>query len=234
MKVRSRAFSAADQTEKVTNYIGGLSGQALKDAIFLEKKLEFAGEGILRYDYIRAGILTEKIKKLRDIQTAMVNGLKTNGFYTFANGNTISSFIYVKAVNMADLGLAKMLTTQTTVDESSAAYSVLSPGWRGNCDLWGGQGFTAITGKRNLAIKGLFKYIDPASAEAAALVADGYVKTPWGSNMVTYEAQYTTDVFKGYTDAYYSAGVPPRYLFPLTSETVSKSNGLITNGYGFK
>lgn len=232
--VRSRAFSAADQATKVTAYIAGLSGQALKDGIFDEKKLEFAGEGILRYDYIRAGILTERIKKLRDLQNAMVASLKANGYYTFPNGNTISNYIYVKAVNVADLGMAKMLTTQTEVAESDPAYPIKFPGWRGNCDLWAAQKFVNTSGNRNLAIQGLFRYIDPAGTEAAALVAAGYVKTAWGANIVKYESQYTTDIFKGYSDAMYAAGAPPRYLFPLSSETVSKSNGLISNGYGFQ
>ena len=59
-KVRSRAFLAADRTEKVTNYISSLSGDVLKEAIQQERKLEFAGEGIRRYDLIRTGKLPEK------------------------------------------------------------------------------------------------------------------------------------------------------------------------------
>ncbi|MEO6729843.1 MAG: RagB/SusD family nutrient uptake outer membrane protein [Ferruginibacter sp.] len=232
-KVRGRAFLAADQTDKVTNYINALSGDVLKEAIQQERKLEFAGEGLRRDDLIRTGKLPQKIKSLRDAQIAMVAGLKAKGFYTFANGNTISSYIYVKAVNVADLGITKMLTTQNTVAETDPTYPVRFPSWRGNADLWNALGYTTTAGNRNLAIKGLFNYIDPAGAEAAALVAQGYKKTNWGINIVTNEGQYTTSVFKGYPDAYFTAGVPPRYLFPLTSETVAKSNGLIKNGYGF-
>jgi hypothetical protein len=173
------------------------------------------------------------IKQRRDIQKAMVAGLTTNGYYTFPNGNTISNYIYVKAINVADApySMTKMLTTQCTVAESDPTYPVRFPGWRGNCDLW--PAYTITTGKRNLAIQGLFRYINPTSPEATALVAAGYVKTAWGSNIVANKDQYTTSIFKGYTDAYYSAGVPPRYLLPLSSETISKSNGLISNGYGF-
>jgi hypothetical protein len=234
-KVRSRAFSAADQAEKVDAYVNALSGDALKEAIQQERKLEFAGEGYRREDLIRTGKLPEKIKALRDQQKAMVAGLKTNGYYTFPNGNQISSYIYVKAVNVADFGMNKMLTTQCTVNESDPSYPVRFPSWRGNCDLWSTKdtSFVASKGNRNLAIQGLFKYINPNGPEAAALVAQGYTKTPWGINIVTYEDHYTNNVFKGYTDAYYSSGVPPRYLLPLGSETISKSNGLISNGYGF-
>ncbi len=230
-KVRSRAFVAADQTDKVTGYIAGLTGDALKEAIAQERKLELAGEGFRRYDLIRTGKLPEKIIALRTAQAAMVAGLKTNGYHTFANGNTISSFIYTKKVNVADLSISKMLTAQCTVDESDLTYPVRFPSWRGNCDAW--SAYTGTTGTRNLAIQGLFKYIDPAGAEAAALVTAGYAKTAWGSVIVTNEGQYTTSIFKGYTDAYFATGVPPRYLLPLSSETISKSNGLISNGYGF-
>lgn len=236
-KVRSRAFLPADQATKVTAYIAGLSGTALKDAIYLERKLELAGEGVLRYDLIRTGRFPEAIKSIRDRQTAMVNGLTANGYYTFPNGNQISDYIYVKPVNVADLGISKMLTTLCNVSSADSKYPVLFPGWRGNCDLWGSNGFSGASGNRNLAIQGLFNYIDPASPEATALVTQGYVKTPWGLNMHNSQAnkdQYSTYIFYGYPDAYYSAGVPPRYLLPLSSETVSKSNGLIKNGYGFK
>jgi starch-binding outer membrane protein, SusD/RagB family len=232
-KVRSRAFTSTDQATFVTNYIGALSGDALKEAIQQERNLEFAGEGFRRYDLIRTGKLPEKIKKRRDLQIAMVAGLQTNGYYTFPNGNTIPAYIYVKAVNVTDFGLSKMLTTQCTVTEANSAYPVLFPGWRGNCDLWTGTPtfYTPSTGTRNLAIQGLFRNI--TGAEATALVAAGYKKTAWGANIVANKDQYTTNIFKGYTDAYYSSGVPPRYLLPLSSETISKSNGLITNGYGF-
>ncbi len=232
-KVRSRAFAQADQTDKVINYINALSGDALKEAILQERKLELAGEGYRREDLIRTGNLPRKIKELRDAQTAVIDGLKTRGYYTFPNGNTISNYIYVKRVNVADLGMTKMLTTQNDVPETDPTFPVKFPSWRGTSDLWTNLGYTASSGTRNLAIKGLFNYIDPSGAEAAALIAEGYTKTPWGLNIVTYEGQYTTNIFKGYTDAYYAAGAPPRYLLPLSSETVSKSNGLISNGYGF-
>jgi starch-binding outer membrane protein, SusD/RagB family len=234
-KVRNRAFLVADQPTKVTAYIAGLSGNSLKDAIYMERKLELAGEGILRYDLIRTGKFPQAMKTIRDQQTAMVNGLKTNGYYTFANGNQISKYIYVKAVDVGTLGMTKMLTTLCTVPSTDPTYPVRFPGWRGNCDLWGASGFTGTSGTRNLAIQGLFNYIDPSGAQAAALVTQGYVKTNWGINMTgANEAQYTSYIFYGYSDALYAAGAPPRYILPLSSETVSKSNGLITNGYGFQ
>jgi starch-binding outer membrane protein, SusD/RagB family len=231
-KVRSRAFSTADQTTMVTDYISALSGDDLKKAILQERKLELAGEGLTRYDLIRTGKLPEKIKERRDIQIAMVNGLTANGYYTFPNGNTISSFIYTKKVDigLAPYSITKMLTTQCTVAEGDATWPVRFPGWRGNSDAW--PAYTATSGTRNLAIQGLFRYIDPAGAEAAALVTAGYTKTAWGSLIVANAGEYT-NIWRGYSDEYVSSIVPPRYFWPLSSTTISKSNGKITNGYGF-
>ncbi len=230
-KVRARAFASTDQAGKVTAYIGGLSGDALKEAILQERKLEFAGEGYRREDLIRNGKLPQKIKELRDAQIAMVNDLKNNNYHVFANGNEIPGYIYTKRVNVSSLGMTKMLTTQNTVAETDATYPVRFPGWRGNSDAW--SQFSASSGNRNLAIQGLFKFIDSTSAEGLALKAAGYKVTPWGSTIVANAPQYTSNIFKGYPDAYYSAGVPPRYLFPIPTESITKST-VVTNGYGFK
>ncbi len=227
-EVRSRAFMPEDRAKMVTEYVGGLSGQSLKDAIIRERALEFAGEGFRRYDLIRTGKLPQAIKDLRQRQNAMINGLESKGYYTFPNGQTISNYIWTKMVSVADYGMSKMLTTECEVDSTDPTYPIRFPGWRGNSDLWGAEGFTA-SDTLNLAIKGLFHYIDPNGAEAAALEAQGYVKTPWAINIVKNKAEYTVNLFKGYTD--YSK--PPIYLLPLSSETIAQSNGLITNGYGF-
>ena len=65
--------------EKVDQYVDRLSGDALKEAIAQERKLEFAGEGLRRFDLIRTGKFPEKIKLIRDQQKAMIQGLETNG-----------------------------------------------------------------------------------------------------------------------------------------------------------
>lgn len=232
-KVRSRAFLPADQTEMVTNYINPLSGEALQDAIMLERKFEFAGEGLTRWDMILSGKMPERIVDMRDDMKAMLSGLAANGYYTFPEtGLTISNFIWTKKVNMSDFGLTKMLTTRTTVTEGDPLYPVLAPGWRGNSDKWTSNGFTHTSGNRNIAIQGLFRYIDPASQEAADLEAAGYVKTKWGANIVSNPEQYSTDIFKGYPDSYLSSGIPPRYIRPLSTETIAQSYGHISQGYG--
>lgn len=232
-KVRSRAFLAADQQKEVTNYIGALSGDALKEAIQQERALELCGEGYRRYDLIRTGKLPQAIHDLRQTNGAMIQGLQNQGYYTFPNGNTISNYIWVKKVNVSDYGMTKMLTTQCEVPSTDPTYPIRHPGWRGNCDLWNAEGFLPTGGSRNLAIRGIDHYIAPGSAEAVTLEALGYVKTPWGQEILDNTDQYLTDLFKGYTEGDYAAGVPPRYLLPLSSETIAQSHGLITNGYGF-
>jgi hypothetical protein len=236
-KIRSRAFSAADQAAMVTAYVGGLSGQALVDAIAHERKLELAGEGKTRWDMILYGKMPERIIKLRERQIAMVQGLKSDGYYTFPEtGMTISNYIWTKFVNIKediDPSL-NLLTTQTPegITKDDPRYPVLVPGWRGTSDLWTAYIASLKSNKVNLAIRGLYEYIDPNGVEAAALEADGYVKSKWGANIVANEGQYTSDIFKGYPDSYYSSGQPPRYVRAVPYETLSQSNGLITQGYG--
>ena len=80
----------------------------------------------------------------------------------------------------------------------------------------------------NLAIKGLFKYIDPASDEAKALEADGYTKVEYGIELAKNRQEYVDNFFKGFD--YESA---PIYLFPVSHDAMKTIAGL-TNGYGFQ
>jgi len=219
-KVHERAF----KTPALANLDGFITNcGGIKEAIAQERKLEFGGEGLRRYDLIRTGKLPEAIAKLKSDLNAMINGLQTNGYYTFKNGNTISSYIWVKSVD-AKSSNGYRLTTQCP-DENNP---VLFPGWRGQNDSWETFGCVYKATTTNVAIKGLFKYIDPNGTEAAALVADGYKKTDWGKTILDNKAEYSTNVFCGYTD-----GTAPIYLVPMNSNTISSSNGKITNGYGF-
>jgi hypothetical protein len=84
----------------------------------------------------------------------------------------------------------------------------------------------------NIAIKGLFKHIEPGSEEALALEADGYKQTNWGIDMLNYEDSYATKLFAGYTDEDYAAKNPPIHLLPNTYQVLLNSG--ITNGYGFR
>ena len=151
----------------------------------------------------------------------MLDGLKANGYYAFDNGNVISNYIWTKSVD-AKATHGFRLTAECT-DTSDP---VLYPGWRGQNDDWAAFGCKySGTATPNLAIKGLFSYIAPGSAEAAALENDGYKKVDWAVNIS--EQEYYTNLFLDYD--YVSA---PIYLWPFTPNTIS--TGGFTNGYGFK
>ena len=89
--------------------------------------------------------------------------------------------------------------------------------------------------KTNLAIKGLFKHIEPGSAEAQALEADGYKMVEYGIQMLanpSREAEWSTTFQAGYTDAMYAAKKAPIYLVFIKSDILTTVGH--TNGYGFK
>jgi len=214
-QIRQRAFgnSAHD--------ISALSGDALKDAIWEERKLELLGEGTRRWDLIRSGKLPERAIAVQQEMAIMVNNLRSQGYHRFSNGNVISDYIYTKMVH---------LDNPLTYDSPDTTNPALYPGWRGQYDY---SSIGAVSGNvegtdHNVAIKGLFQYIDPNGPEAASLINDGYVKTNWGIDIVNYFTSYQRNILSGIK----SAGDPPRYYYPIPSETISKSKGQITNGYG--
>jgi hypothetical protein len=219
-QIRARAFGN-------TKYnLPALGGQALKDAVMQERKLELLGEGMRRWDLIRSGTFAERAIAAQQEMATMVNSLKTQGFYHFANGNEISNYIWIKKV---------ALTNSLTFDCAAAdtiANPAAYPAWRGQYNY---KSLAAVASKvvgttYNVAIQGLFRYINPTSAEATALQTAGYVKTNWAIDLTTASAiaTYQRNLLSGIT----SAGDPPRYYWPIPSETLSKSKGKVTNGYG--
>ncbi|HZW65359.1 MAG TPA: RagB/SusD family nutrient uptake outer membrane protein [Hanamia sp.] len=213
-QIRERAFGNSDHD------IVGLSGDALKAAVLEERKLELLGEGTRRWDLIRSGTFSEAAIAVQQEMASMVNDLKSQGYHTFSNGNVISAYIWTKMVH-----LNNPLTFAP--DSTNPA---LYPGWRGQYDY---STIPAIAGKikgtdHNVAIKGLFQYIDPNGAEAALLQSDGYIKTNWGIDIVNNITSYQRNILSGIT----SADDPPRYYWPIPSATISSSNGKVTNGYG--
>jgi len=216
-QVRARAFGN-------TNHNLAVSGQALKDAILQERKLELLGEGQRRWDMIRSGTFSERAIAVQQDMATLINDLKTQGFHTFANGNVLSNYIWTKKV---------ALTNPLTYDCAPAdtvANPAAYPAWRGQYNY---STLAAVASKvtgttHNVAIQGLFRYINPTSAEATALQAAGYVKTNWGIDLANAVVVYQRNILSGIT----SAGDPPRYYYALPSVIISKSNGQITNGYG--
>lgn len=227
-KVRNRAFRTADEAN-VEGFINK-EGSLLK-AIIDERGFEFAGEGDRRFTLIRTGLLPEKIKEIKDLTRKMLDGLKTNGSYTFENGNTISAYIYTKSVDAAGMKDANgntmygyRLTTQCPEDKENDP--VLYPSWRGQKDNWDelGLDYGTKTPKTNLAIKGLFAPV--SDQEAEELTKDGYKKVDWGKTLVDNDDEYYKYLFYDYD--YVSA---PIYLWPFTPNIIA--TGGFVNGYGF-
>ena len=215
--IRDRAFGGDGNVDAFIAKEGSL----LK-AIIDERGFEFAGEGDRRWTLIRSGFLHEKIKEIKDLTKDMLDGLKANGYYTFANGNTISANIYTKMVDAKAL-LGYRLTEQTPAGKEDDP--ILSPGWRGVNNDWTAYGLDYKGNTNtNLAIKGLFTKL--TDAEVEALKADGYTETAWGSTLVSNYDEYYTYLF--YNFDYNKA---PIYLFPFTPNTMA--TGGFTNGYGF-
>lgn len=227
-KVRNRAFRTADEAN-VEGFINK-EGSLLK-AIIDERGFEFAGEGDRRFTLIRTGLLPEKIKEIKDLTRKMLDGLKTNGSYTFENGNTISAYIYTKSVDAAGMKDANgntmygyRLTTQCP--EGKENDPVLYPSWRGQKDNWDelGLDYGTKTPKTNLAIKGLFAPV--SDQEAEELTKDGYKKVDWGKTLIDNDDEYYKYLFYDYD--YVSA---PIYLWPFTPNIIA--TGGFVNGYGF-
>ncbi len=214
-QIRARAFGNNDHA------ISGLSGEALLDAIYAERKLELLGEGDVRWDMIRSGKFNDRAVAVRQEMADMAAGLKAKGYYTFPNGRTISNYVWTKLVQ---LNGATAVVTQECTDPTNPA---LYPGWRGIYN-WGAAAHTATA--KNLAIKGLYEYIDPAGAEAKALEAAGYTKTAWGIGATTDAAQTMLNgaILDGVVGRETKA---PRYFHPLPITVLDQSKGTVTNGY---
>ena len=220
-KIRNRAFRTAEEAN-VDGFIAK-EGSLLK-AIIDERGFEFAGEGDRRFTLIRTGLLPEKIKEIKELTRKMLDGLETNGYYTFENGNTISNYVYTKSVD-AKTEKGYRLTAQCP--EGQESDPVLYPSWRGQNDNWESYGldYKTSTPKTNIAIKGLFTKL--TDKEAEALEADGYKKVNWGKDLADNDDEFYKYLFWDYD--YVKA---PIYLWPLTPNTLS--SGGFTNGYGFK
>lgn len=214
--IRDRAFGGNGNVDAFI----AKEGSMLK-AVIDERGFEFAGEGDRRFTLIRTGLIAEKIKEVKDLTRKMLDGLATNGYYTFDNGNTISAYIWTKMVD------AKKLYGQRNVETTPSGKEddpVLYPGWRGVNNDWESYGLSYSNTETNLAIKGLFTKL--TDAEIAALEADGYKKTDWGKQLVDNDDEYYKYLFYQYD--YQKA---PIYLFPFSPNTLS--TGGFTNGYGF-
>lgn len=231
LKIRERAFNPndPDYAANTSGYVNSLGGESLLQAIQDERALELGGEGLRKLDLVRWGIFGQKINDLQSEMTAMISDLESQGYHEFENGNVISNYIYTKTVKKEDSGLNDLLTTTTYVDENDPLYPLLYPGWRGTFTDWE---TSRVLQNSMIAIKGLFEPL--GEIEIAELIADGYVKTEWGINLVDETWKVNVNgVFGGYLPADYAANYPPRYLVGIPASTILTSAGNVSNSYGF-
>ena len=252
-KIHDRAFADDIQDAKFAELLASEGGD-LFDAVIEERKLEFVGETLRRWDLIRTGKLPQVAYEYRKQLVDQMEEMKTKGYVTFDNGNEFPAWIWTKTMDAKKL-LGYRLTMQTPdgLEEGSDEYGLLVAGWRGQHDEWvavavedGKAASTIVTDKTNVAIQGLFKHIDPDSDLAKDLESRGYVKTAWGYESyntkdaktgqynpdAVKEGRWTSEFMCGYTDADYAAKKAPIYLIPM-NETTCTTTGL-KNGYGFR
>lgn len=241
-QIRNRAFGSAAKAN-TDAYIAEQG--SLTAAIINERGLEFGGEGSRKYDLIRTNMLDKAVTSFRTKIADMLTDLKTKGYHRFANGNEISNYVWTKMVD-AKSQYGYRLTAQCPSDKTDDP--VLYPSWRGQNDDWdavadyNGTPKSALTAGNmtNLAIKGLFKHIEPGSAEAKALEADGYKMEPWAikiwavlSNGEYVANQNAEDQYSDYIYDGYTIGQPPIYILPMGGDIIKNANGALHNGYGF-
>ncbi len=194
------------------------------DDLIAEVKRECLGEGDIKFTEIRTGKFTALGKAMRAELKEVIAGLEADGFYTFSNGRTISNYVWTKLVDVT----GKQVGTNTyNRDESNPA---LTPGWRGTYDYTSISTVASVVvgTEHNLAIEGLFEYIDPDGEKAKALEADGYKKVDWGINMVNEQGTlWDYNMLSGI-----ELSDVPFYFHPIPRETLDQSKGNVTNGYG--
>ena len=111
--VHNRAFPGNNDPnfEKYISDCGSVYNAVLK-----ERALEFSGEGVRRFDIIRTGILPEVAVENRKVMSAIIEGIRQDGYYTFKNGNQIPAYIWTKMVD-AKSEYGYRLTSQTPADK---------------------------------------------------------------------------------------------------------------------
>ena len=241
--VRSRAFRPEDREEKVDNYIAGLSGDALLEAIKLERMWELGGENQRKHDLIRWGDFNKAIVDARKELQQMADDIRNQGYHTYPNGKQISKYLYTKKITAKNtIGGVTIGTTYGTPEGNTNP--LLTPGWRGVGDA---DKFPQVKPHYILAIQGLDRHL--TQAEADALLADGYTAEPWGASFLgPNEVGYSSYIgngrgqgwWGGYQQADYDAGLPARYLCPIPGtvviaagvDPVTKQN-ILVNHYGF-
>ncbi|MDR1672858.1 MAG: RagB/SusD family nutrient uptake outer membrane protein [Bacteroidales bacterium] len=234
--VRNRAFRSEDRPVKVEQYVDGLSGDAVLQAIKQERAWELAGENVRKHDLIRWGEFNHAIIDARKALQQMANDIRSQRYHVYPNGMEIADSVYVKQLKPAAFG-----TTYGTPPGNTNP--LLAPGWRGVGDE--GKGFPVAAASYMLAIKGLDKHL--SDTEKADLKSQGYKAAPWGVTFLGAGNTYSSYIgngrgngmWGGYMEEDLTAGKPARYLCPIPGSVITATgkdehgNNILVNYYGF-
>ncbi|MDR2804839.1 MAG: RagB/SusD family nutrient uptake outer membrane protein [Dysgonamonadaceae bacterium] len=203
--VRQRAFSAADQGEKVENYINALtSKEDFFNAIVDERAWEFGGECLRKFDLVRWNIYGKKIVETKRI---------INNMGKAAHGLELENPEIAQYADLADVlyyeRLGGTITFLNLPDHKAATPPVDAISESDKNGYVDGEGNYA---KKDW-VKALYKEVT---------ATDG---------SITYEpADYTKWSWRGYKDETGQSAVP--YLLPIGTSTLSSSSVLSNEGYG--
>ena len=209
-KIHNRAFADDIEDAKFSELLASVGGDVY-EAVIEERKLEFVGETVRRWDLIRTGKLPKVAYEFRKQLVDQMAELKSTGVVKFANGNQFPAWIWTKTMDAKKL-LGYRLTMQTPkgLEEDSDEYNLLVPGWRGQHDDWaavavedGKAASSIIQDNTNLAIRGLFKPYMPASVNIIVQKegAGNVVAETFTGLTMTNVAEVVADFTKKYADA---------------------------------
>ena len=258
-QIHERAFPSAAlaKTDDFVNASGGLY-----KAIIKERALEFGGEGDRRYTLIRTGLIVDAIPAARAANEAMIAGLEATGSYTFPNtGNVISNYVWTGLGNLKASKGYRLTTACTDVNNPFLfpGWRGQFDNWESKSGS--ALGNDAKAGNTNMAIRGLFRPYTPTTIEITYTDNDRKeTKTGWtfkqmmdlmdggtvksivdkddalGLRLTKFAKDILLDTKLDYTSRFfegYDGTKAPIYFYPLNYNTLSKSKGTITNGYGF-
>ncbi|MFA5046851.1 MAG: RagB/SusD family nutrient uptake outer membrane protein [Paludibacter sp.] len=203
-RVRSRAFSAADNSVKVQAYTDSVSSSsaAFFDAIVNERAWEFGGECLRKFDLGRWNIYGQKIvqtKTMMDNIGKAANGQDLTNPDVAKYANYAAKLYYQK--DGGNIVFLNTLYNPTTIPDQIVDVSLL--GTTGNENAYAVANWCNSMYKKITATDGTVSYAT---------------------------ADYTANCWRGYTDPTGLSAVP--YLLPIPSQTVATSLYLNNDGYG--
>jgi hypothetical protein len=212
--IRNRAFAVADRTEKVESYVDALSTKgAFFNAIVDERAFEFCGEMMRKYDLTRWNLLKtkldearENIRKLRDGDAKYADYPR----YIFWRRNPANN-------ELVDIyGLKK-----GEFPRNSAGNIIVNPADK-SPDIVA-------------AMTAWFQSFDGATAEKpwGPYTGTGNAIVEWLDSRNDQDSRIFSDQY--INNAFYMEGVNPnlRSLFPIWANPLTKSQGYLTNDYGY-